>query len=56
VPANAKWYRNLVVAQSVVDTLRRYHKGWRKTLDMMGRHKRTELAAYRAARMAGDKR
>jgi PPK2 family polyphosphate:nucleotide phosphotransferase len=48
VPANAKWYRNLVVAQSVVDALRRFSKDWRKALDKMGRERRAELAAYRA--------
>jgi PPK2 family polyphosphate:nucleotide phosphotransferase len=52
VPANAKWYRNLVVAQSVVDTLRRYRKSWKKTLDAMGREGRAGLAAYRAQRAA----
>jgi PPK2 family polyphosphate:nucleotide phosphotransferase len=50
VPANAKWYRNLVVAQSVVETLRRYRKDWKKTLDRMGRARRDGLAAYRAGR------
>jgi PPK2 family polyphosphate:nucleotide phosphotransferase len=50
VPADAKWYRNLVVAQSVVETLRGYRKGWRKTLDKMGRDRRAELAASRAQR------
>jgi PPK2 family polyphosphate:nucleotide phosphotransferase len=52
VPANAKWYRNLVVAQAVVDALRKHRKGWRKTLDRMGREGRAGLAAYRAERAA----
>jgi PPK2 family polyphosphate:nucleotide phosphotransferase len=48
VPANAKWYRNLVVAQAVVDALRAHRKDWDKTLDRMGREGRAGLAAYRA--------
>ena len=54
VPANAKWYRNLVVAQSVVEALRRRRKDWKQKLDRMGRERRSELAAYRAGhRKAG---
>jgi PPK2 family polyphosphate:nucleotide phosphotransferase len=50
VPANAKWYRNLVVAQSVVEVLRGYRKRWKKALDAIGRQGRADLAAYRAQR------
>jgi len=53
VPANAKWYRNLVIAESIVDALRRHRPGWKKTLDEMGRRGRAGLAAYRAQRAAG---
>ena len=47
VPANAKWYRNLVVAGSVVEALRGHRKAWTRTLEEMGRRRRAELAAYR---------
>ena len=30
VPANNKWFRNLVVAETIVETLRPYKKIWRK--------------------------
>jgi PPK2 family polyphosphate:nucleotide phosphotransferase len=50
VPANAKWYRNLLVAETVVEALRGQRSGWKKTLDKMGRQRRAELAAYRAER------
>ena len=50
VPANAKWYRNLVVAESIVDALRRHRSSWKRTLDQMARQRRAELAAYRAER------
>lgn len=50
VPANAKWYRNLVVAESIVDALKGRRKGWEKTLEAMGIAGREELAAYRATK------
>jgi len=54
VPANAKWYRNLVVAESILDALRGQRKAWKRTLDETGRKRRAELAAYRAQRK-GDR-
>jgi hypothetical protein len=48
VPANAKWYRNLVIAESIVEALRGRRKGWEKTLEEMGRSGRAGLDAYRA--------
>jgi hypothetical protein len=48
VPANAKWYRNLVIAESIVDALRKRRKDWESTLEAMGRSGRAELEAYRA--------
>ncbi len=48
VPANAKWYRNLVVAESIVTALRDHRRNWEKTLDDMGRAGRAGLDAYRA--------
>src|SRR6185436_3660317 len=50
VPADAKWYRNLLVAESIVETLRQYRKPWRRKLEEMGRKGRASLADYRAAR------
>ncbi len=48
MPANAKWYRNLVIAESIVDALKGRRKGWEKTLVAMGKAGRAELDAYRA--------
>jgi PPK2 family polyphosphate:nucleotide phosphotransferase len=56
VPANAKWYRNLVVAESIVEALRGHRKAWSRTLGDMGRKRRAELAAARSARRAGRER
>ncbi|HEX4942928.1 MAG TPA: PPK2 family polyphosphate kinase [Usitatibacteraceae bacterium] len=48
VPANAKWYRNLVIAESIVEALRARRKDWEKTLAAMGKAGRAGLEAYRA--------
>jgi PPK2 family polyphosphate:nucleotide phosphotransferase len=45
VPADAKWYRNLVVAESIVEALREHGKRWKKKLEEIGRERRAELAA-----------
>ncbi len=59
VPANAKWYRNLVIAESIVEALRSRRKSWEKTLDDMGKAGRQALDAYRAqlaaSKVAGKK-
>ncbi len=56
VPANAKWYRNYVIAESIAQALREHRKGWEKTLEAMGREGRAELDAYRGAGAAGEGR
>jgi len=59
VPANAKWYRNLVVAEAVVEALRPYKKEWKQKLDAMGVEGKAELASYRRsvrAKKAATKR
>jgi PPK2 family polyphosphate:nucleotide phosphotransferase len=50
VPANAKWYRNLVVAQAVVEALRARRMTWKGKLDRLGRERRAALAAFRRKR------
>lgn len=48
VPANAKWYRNLVIAESIAEALRAHRKGWTRELAAIGQAAKAELAAYRA--------
>lgn len=48
VPANSKWYRNLVVAESIAGALRDHRKHWEKKLEEMGRAGRAGLEVYRA--------
>jgi PPK2 family polyphosphate:nucleotide phosphotransferase len=49
VPANSKWFRNLVIAQAIADALRPHKKTWQEKLDADGRAAMLELSAYRAA-------
>jgi PPK2 family polyphosphate:nucleotide phosphotransferase len=59
VPANAKWYRNLVVAEAIVDALRGYRKEFKKKLDALGAEGRSELDSFRRsvrAKKAAQKR
>ena len=48
VPANAKWYRNLVVAESVVTALRPHRDEWFDKLKAIGKERREAVRAYRA--------
>ena len=48
VPANAKWYRNLVVAEALVEALRPRRAAWEERLAAIGAAGLAELAAYRA--------
>jgi PPK2 family polyphosphate:nucleotide phosphotransferase len=50
VPADAKWFRNLAVAEAITDALRPYRKHWERTLEQEGRERRAELAAWRKQR------
>jgi len=50
VPANAKWYRNLVIAESIVEALRAHRKDWRRKLKGMAAQAKAGLAAYRRQR------
>jgi PPK2 family polyphosphate:nucleotide phosphotransferase len=48
VPADAKWYRNLVVAEAVRDAMKPFKKLWQEKLERDGRSREAELAHYRA--------
>ena len=50
VPADAKWFRNLVVAETIRDALRPYRKEWLETLEEQGKVRRAEIAAWRKQR------
>jgi PPK2 family polyphosphate:nucleotide phosphotransferase len=56
VPANAKWYRNLVIAESIVQALRERRGSWKRRLAQMGESGREGLAKYRAELAAKRKK
>ena len=47
VPSDAKWFRNLAVAEALVAALRPYRKEWRRALEEQGKVARAELEAFR---------
>lgn len=47
VPANKKWFRNLAVAETIVNALRPYEKQWRKHLESIGEKEKAAIEAYR---------
>jgi len=47
VPSDAKWFRNLAVAEALVEALRPYRKQWRRTLEEQGKVARAEVEAFR---------
>jgi PPK2 family polyphosphate:nucleotide phosphotransferase len=48
VPANAKWYRNLVVAESIAAALRPYREEWFAKVKAIGKERREAVRAYRS--------
>ncbi len=49
VPADHKWYRNVVVAQTLIDTLKPYRAVWEKKLAETGKIQTDAIAKMRAA-------
>ncbi|MCC6811930.1 MAG: polyphosphate kinase 2 family protein [Deltaproteobacteria bacterium] len=47
VPADAKWYRNLVVTEALVKTLRPYRESWVKALEREGKAAKAALEEYK---------
>ncbi len=50
VPAEAKWFRNLVIAETLLAALRPHREEWRRTLDAEGKLLRRDLRDFRAQR------
>jgi PPK2 family polyphosphate:nucleotide phosphotransferase len=55
VPANRKWYRNLAVCETLVETLREHRKDWSMALDTMSKARLAELAEFRAGQQVATK-
>jgi len=47
VPANRKWFRNLAIAERVVEALRPLKKDWMQSLESVGKKAKTELEQFR---------
>lgn len=50
VPANRKWYRDLAIFETLVDTLDPMARGWKKELAVIGERSRKAIEEYRASR------
>lgn len=48
IPADRKWFRDLAIAETIVDTLRPFRDDWLKVLEGMGEAAKVELKEYRA--------
>ncbi len=48
VPADHKWFRNVAVAEALVETLRPYKKAWAAALEESGKKQKEALQAMRA--------
>jgi PPK2 family polyphosphate:nucleotide phosphotransferase len=46
VPADKKWFRNLAIAETIVDALKPYEKGWLTHLDGIGRQEMAKIKAF----------
>lgn len=51
LPADRKWFRNLALAELLVETLKPYEKEWRGVLDAHSKKSLEELKAYRAGEL-----
>jgi len=56
VPANAKWFRDLVIARSLLEALRPYRKIWEERLEEEGKIGRRDLKLWRASQEAARKK
>ena len=55
VPANHKWFRNLAIAEQIVEHLRPFRKQWMKDLDAIGVRAKKEIEEFRGAAGAAKK-
>jgi PPK2 family polyphosphate:nucleotide phosphotransferase len=53
VSADRKWYRDLSIMHTLVETLRPHGKGWLDTLEKLGKREVAELKAFRANEQKG---
>ena len=56
IPANHKWFRNLAIATTLVETLRPYKAEWEETLKKLGEERKAELAETRRTEGSSENR
>jgi len=56
LPADRKWFRNLALAEVLVETLQPYEKEWRGVLDARSKKSLEELKAYRASELGENEK
>jgi PPK2 family polyphosphate:nucleotide phosphotransferase len=54
IPADKKWFRNLAVAEAVVQALRPHRTGWEESLDRLAKKRLAELEAFRRQKKDKD--
>ncbi len=54
IPADKKWFRNVAVAQLLVEALRPYKEGWLAHLDAIGKKQRAAIEGVREHRDEGS--
>lgn len=54
VPADNKWYRDLAVAQRIVDTMEPYKKEWMQSLEALGKTQLAEIEILRQREKQSD--
>ena len=52
VPADHKWFRNVAIAEALIETLKPYKAGWKATLDKLATEQKAALVALRSAQSA----
>ena len=55
IPADRKWFRNLAVATTLVETLRPYKAEWEEALKKLGAERKAELAKMRQTEGQSEK-
>ena len=54
VPGDHKWYRNLVVARTLVHTMKQYKDEWKHQLEVRGQQELAKLKQLRASQQSGS--
>ncbi|MBX3071024.1 MAG: hypothetical protein KF883_11035 [Thermomicrobiales bacterium] len=48
IPADRKWFRDIAVAETIIETLKSYTDAWRESLDAVGTIRKAEIDAFRS--------